>query len=306
MKEFFLDSSDGKKLHCVLWECKNPVAILQISHGMMEYVERYGEFANFLNENNIVVLGNDHRGHGKTAESKEKLGITDKKDTYEKMIDDITIVTNYARKNYPGLPVILFGHSFGSFLAQGYISKYGKLIDGVILSGTSGKMGVKNLLGLFVSGIFSMIFGSRHKSKILNYLVFAPYNKYFKPNRTKIDWLCSVEIEVDRYIEDEYCGKVCSVGFFYNIFKCLSFIHSEKALSLIKKDLPILLIEGEKDPVGGFLKNICWLVKEYVKRGINFISVRIYSECRHECLNEKNKIQVYNDILNWIKQVIGK
>lgn len=303
-KEDFIDLS-GKRIHFVEWipEVK-PVAILQISHGMMEYIERYEEFAHFLNERGILVAGNDHRGHGKTSESLDELGVIEKSDTFERMVEDLACVTRRLRNDYPGLPVILFGHSFGSFLAQAYISIYDGYVDGVILSGTSGSLGFKVYFGLVLSWILKLILGGAHRSRFLNFLVFGPYNLHFRPNRTKIDWLSSDDTEVDRYIDDEYCGKICSLEFFYQLFRCLGYIHRRSTISSLRKELPVMIIAGSDDPVGGFLKTIRWLVSSYIDIGMKSLCVRIYEGNRHECLHEKNRNVVFNDIFAWISHLI--
>ncbi|MGC8764495.1 MAG: alpha/beta fold hydrolase [Brevinematia bacterium] len=299
-EEFYFSASDGKKLHCVKWVGSfNPKAVVQISHGMMEYIERYDEVASFLLENGYFVVGHSHRGHGKTSESVEMVGITEKTDTFNRMVLDLREITDFIKKEFR-LPVILFGHSFGSFLSQAYIETYGSNIDGVILSGTTGKMGLKAYSGLILSYLLKIIFGGRHKSKLLNFLTFAPYNSGFKPNRTKVDWLSSDEVEVDKYLDDPYCGRICSLNFFFNIFKGLITIHRKKRLSLIPKNLRVLIIAGSRDPVGDNLKTISWLSEEYVKRGISSIKVNIYENFRHECLHETGRERVFKDIVNWL------
>ncbi len=302
MKEtFYTENSSGSEIFCVKWlPDKKPIAIFQIVTGMMEYIERYDEFASFLNKNRVLVIGHDHRGHGKTAKSIEELGIVKKEDTFEKMVEDIDVVKKIVQKEYPSLPFFLFGHSFGSFLVQRYIQVYNSNLDGVILSGTTGKMGLKAYAGLLLSSFLRLIYSGRHKSKWLNFITFAPYNWQFKPAKTKVDWLSSDETEVTRYVDDELCGKICCVEFFYNIFRLLTTIHKEKNLKSISPNLPIMIIAGSRDPVGQNLKTISWLVEKYVKLGINSIKVNIYKDFRHECLHERGKEIVFNDIKNWI------
>ncbi len=297
-EEFFITTSDGVRLHCVKWFGDfKPKGIIQISHGMMEYIERYDDFANFLVENGYFVFGHSHRGHGKTAEE-ESLGIIEDGVDFLRSVLDLKELTTYIKSFYKDESVFLLGHSYGSFLAQAYVLEYTELIDGLILSGTSGKMKPFAFLGLFVTLLLKLFYGGKHKSRFLNYLVFGPYNLKFKPNRTKADWLTSDETEVDKYLNNKYCGKTCSLNFFKNLFRLFLHIHSKKSFKIFPVDLPILIIKGEKDPVG---ENLSSLVKEYVDKGVHSLKINIYKDGRHECLNEKSKAEVYKDILKWLE-----
>ncbi len=298
-EEIFITTSDGVNLHCLRWYGDfDPEAIIHISHGMMEYIERYDDFANFLVNHGYFVYAHSHRGHGKTVSNVEEVGIVDNGVDFKRNILDLKEVNDYIKSQNKDKPVYLLGHSFGSFLSIGFAIEFSHLINGLILSGTSGRMILSSFFGYFLSILFKIFRSGKKRGKFLTHLIFSSYNAEFRPNRTKADWLCSNEKEVDKYLTDPYCGKICSINFFINLFSLFLFIYNKNNLKRIRKDLPILIIKGEKDPVG---KNLSSLLKEFVDNGHNSIDIRIYENFRHECLNEIHKEKVYNDILKWLE-----
>lgn len=178
-KEISLPSTDGiNRLHTVMWKPEGDIkAILQISHGMLEYIERYDEFAKYLNEYGIMVIGNDHLGHGHTAENDDDLGYFDKEKS-RTVVNDLYVVTKYAKEKYGNnIPYFLLGHSMGSFMARRYIMTYGKKLSGAIICGTGYTPGAVLLLGRIVAYITQKIKGERYRSLLLKKAVFAGYNK---------------------------------------------------------------------------------------------------------------------------------
>ncbi|MDU3336533.1 alpha/beta hydrolase [Paraclostridium bifermentans] len=283
-------------------EKENINGIVQISHGMSEEAARYKRFANYLTDNGYIVYINDHRGHGKSAENINRIGILAEKDGIHCIVKDLNKLTKIIKTENNGLPIFLFSHSMGSFAAQKYIIDYSEDIDGVILSGTNGLHGIEVDLGFLVAKVMSKIQGREKKAYLIDKLAFGGFNKKFKPNKSEFDWLSRDFKEVEKYIENEYCGVVFSNGYFYDLFKLFKEIRNINNLKKINSKLPIYIFAGDKDPVGKFGKGITKLYENYKKVGIENVEFKLYSGGRHEMLNEINKDEVINDTINWIKQ----
>lgn len=283
-------------------EKENINGIVQISHGMSEEAGRYKKFANYLTDNGYIVYINDHRGHGKSAENINRIGILAQKDGIHCIVKDLNKLTKIIKTENNGLPIFLFSHSMGSFAAQKYIIDYSEDIDGVILSGTNGLHGIEVDLGFLVAKVMSKIQGREKKAYLIDKLAFGGFNKKFKPNKSEFDWLSRDFKEVEKYIENEYCGVVFSNGYFYDLFKLFKEIRNINNLKKINSKLPIYIFAGDKDPVGKFGKGITKLYENYKKVGIENVEFKLYSGGRHEMLNEINKDEVINDTINWIKQ----
>ncbi len=283
-------------------EKENINGIVQISHGMSEEAGRYKRFANYLTDNGYIVYINDHRGHGKSAENINRIGILAQKDGIHCIAKDLNKLTKIIKAENNGLPIFLFSHSMGSFAAQKYIIDYSEDIDGVILSGTNGLHGIEVDLGFLVAKVMSKIQGREKKAYLIDKLAFGGFNKKFKPNKSEFDWLSRDFKEVEKYIENEYCGVVFSNGYFYDLFKLFKEIRNINNLKKINSKLPIYIFAGDKDPVGKFGKGITKLYENYKKVGIENVEFKLYSGGRHEMLNEINKDEVINDTINWIKQ----
>lgn len=283
-------------------EKENINGIVQISHGMSEEAGRYKRFANYLTDNGYIVYINDHRGHGKSAENINRIGILAQKDGIHCIVKDLNKLTKIINTENNGLPIFLLSHSMGSFAAQKYIIDYSEDIDGVILSGTNGLHGIEVDLGFLVAKVMSKIQGREKKAYLIDKLAFGGFNKKFKPNKSEFDWLSRDFKEVEKYIENEYCGVVFSNGYFYDLFKLFKEIRNINNLKKINSKLPIYIFAGDKDPVGKFGKGITKLYENYKKVGIENVEFKLYSGGRHEMLNEINKDEVINDTINWIKQ----
>lgn len=278
--------------------------VVQISHGMAETAARYEGFAKVLVDAGFIVYANDHRGHGRTAKFIENLGYLADKDGYDFLVDDMHQLTKIISSENRGVPIILFGHSMGSFLSQRYISEYGDELKGVILSGTNGDQGIILNIGLIIARLEIHNKGRKAKSNLLNKMCFGVYNKAFKPNRTDFDWLSSDNQEVDKYVNDPFCGSVFTAGFFYDFFSGLKETYKLKNVNLIPKDLPIYIFSGEKDPVGNNTKGVMRLIESFKKAGLKNIKYKFYKDGRHEMLNDINRDEVIKNIINWINIII--
>ncbi len=301
---YFKSTKDNLDIHVYKWEPenKNPIGIVQISHGMSETAIRYEYFAKNLTDNGYIVYINDHRGHGLTAKTIDNVGCLADSDGFTYLVEDINTLTNIIKEENEDLPIFLFGHSMGSFASQRYIMEYGNNIDGLILSGSNGKHG-------FILNIAEKIInyeikrkGRLHRSKALDSLIFGGNNKKFKSPRTEFDWLSRDEKEVDKYIEDPFCGVLFTCGFFYDFIKGLQEIEDKENLKKVPLDLPIYIMSGDKDPIGKNGKGVLRLRDRYIKLGVKDVLCKLYEGGRHEMLNETNKDEVIRDILNWINE----
>lgn len=274
-------------------------AIVQIAHGMCETGKRYEELAELLTEHGYAVYCNDHRGHGLTA-GLTHLGDAGE-DGFEGMIEDQLLLATELKKRHTSVPHYLMGHSMGSFLTQKIICSDGELFDGFILSGTNGPQGLLTF-GMSLAAAQMRLQGNTHRSLMLNALVFGPYNKGFGPIRTPFDWLSRDEAEVDKYINDPYCGKVCTARFFRDFFKLLSQIHQPQLMKCLPKDKPVYIFSGEDDPVGHRGKGVRRLIELYRKHGVQDLEYRLYPGGRHEMLHETNRAEVAADVLDWLER----
>lgn len=300
---FSFKAEDGLEIFVYKWSPENnkkAKAVLQISHGMAETAARYEKLGEELTKEGYIIYANDHRGHGKTAKEVDKLGDLGE-NGFEAMVDNMHQLTEIIQKENPKLPIFLLGHSMGSFLTQRYICLYGKELMGAILSGTNGSVGIMADIGRIIAKREIKMIGRSGKSERLDKLSFGGYNRAFKPNRTKIDWLSRDEKEVDKYMEDPFCGTIFTAGFFYDLLGGLKLIANKNEISKVPKDLSIYIFSGDKDPVGKNGRGVLRLVKAYKKAGIKDLTYKLYKEGRHEMLNELNRDEVIRDLLLWFE-----
>jgi alpha-beta hydrolase superfamily lysophospholipase len=277
--------------------------IVQIAHGMAETAARYQGFANTLTNEGFIVYANDHRGHGKTAGKVSKLGDLGV-DGFNSMVENMHGLNEIIKFDNPSLSIFLFGHSMGSFLSQRYICLYGSRLKGAILSGSCGKQGVIIDIARLIAKVEIRKIGRSGKSNKLDKLSFGSYNKCFKPNRTDFDWLSRDAKEVDKYIEDPFCGTIFTAGFFYDFLGGIKSIADNRQIKRIPKDLPIYIFSGDKDPVGKNGKGVLKLFKTYKENGIVDLTYKLYKDGRHEMLNEINKEEVNLDVIKWLNKYI--
>lgn len=284
--------------------------VVLLSHGMAEHASRYERFAGLLAEKGIALYAEDHRGHGETAKLAEengtgKFGYLADKDGFFRVVEDIHEEALMLRKTYPGKKLILFGHSFGSFVSQCFIEKYADCIDGVVLCGTAGPRRALVGSARFVGGIAAFFGGKKNPSKFIDNLAFGSYNKRIKDARTSVDWLSRDPEQVDKYIADPWCGFTCTGGFFCDMFAGLSYIHKKGHMAAIPQELPVHFIEGTGDPVGDYGVTVQKLHDIYAENGIKDLSITLFPEARHELMNETNKEEIEADTIAWIESHIA-
>lgn len=309
VKEFYIKGYKSKEIYCKKWEPSNPSqakAIIQIAHGMAEHIQRYDDFARFMVQKGYGVFGNDHRGHGKTLKKNDVYGHLSDQDGWRRTVMDLNYLREEIEKKHPDKPVILLGHSMGSFLARDYVQEFGHQIKGLILSGTGGSLGVEGNLALLLARGEKFLRGKKNPGKLLNKLMFGGFNKKFEPAKTPFDWLSANEWEVRAYLEDPLCGRIMTTGFYVDLLKGIQKIHRRREMEKIPKDLPVLLFSGAIDPVGKEGEGVREVEKGFKDHGIKDVSMKLYPEGRHEMLHENNKEEVYYHVLSWMEEKIVK
>lgn len=305
-KDFYFNSSTGKnKIHarmCV--PDAEPRAIVQIIHGIAEYIDRYDEFMSFLADNGIIAVGTDHLGHGKSIESEEQTGFFAYDNGWDYAVRDEEVLRLAMHENYPELPIIVFGHSMGSFMARTLLIRYPDAFNAAIISGTGNQGAALVNGGLFMGNLVTGLKGAHHYSKFLNNLAFGSYNKIYENPKTEYDWLSRDESNVQKYIDDPLCGFIPSCSLFRDMMTGVKFITNKKNLTAMNKDMPVYFMSGDMDPVGECGKGVQKAYNNFLEAGMKDVSIKLYPGGRHEMLNEINKDEVYTDILAWLDSKI--
>ena len=301
-KDFYFNSSTGKnKIHarmCV--PDTEPRAIVQIIHGIAEYIDRYDEFMSFLADNGIIAVGTDHLGHGKSIESEEQTGFFAYENGWDYAVRDEEVLRLAMHENYPELPIIVFGHSMGSFMARTLLIRYPDAFNAAIISGTGNQGSALVNGGLFMGNLVTGLKGAHHYSKFLNNLAFGSYNKIYENPKTEYDWLSRDEANVQKYIDDPLCGFIPTCSLFRDMMTGVKFITNKKNLIAMNKDMPVYFMSGDMDPVGECGKGVQKAYNNFLEAGMKDVSIKLYPGGRHEMLNEINKDEVYSDILTWL------
>ncbi len=305
-KDFYFNSSTGKnKIHarmCV--PDAEPRAIVQIIHGIAEYIDRYDEFMSFLADNGIIAVGTDHLGHGKSIESEEQTGFFAYDNGWDYVVRDEEVLRLAMHENYPELPIIVFGHSMGSFMTRTLLIRYPDAFNAAIISGTGNQGAALVNGGLFMGNLVTGLRGAHHYSKFLNNLAFGSYNKIYENPKTEYDWLSRDEANVQKYIDDPLCGFIPSCSLFRDMMTGVKFITNKKNLTAMNKDMPVYFMSGDMDPVGECGKGVQKAYNNFLEAGMKDVSIKLYPGGRHEMLNEINKDEVYADILAWLNSKI--
>lgn len=307
-EEFYYDSRDGEhKLHAIRWipETEKPVCIVQIIHGMAEYIDRYDELARFLAGKGILVTGDDHLGHGKSVKPGEPYGYFCKNDAATVLVRDEHRLKKMTQESYPGVPYVILGHSMGSFIARNYLLRYGTGIQGAVICGTGMMPKATLTAGKMVAGIQRVFCGDQHVSRLLDKLAFGTYNKRVESPETNFDWLSRNKENVHRYIADPLCGFTFTVNGFRALFQLIRNLHDKEALARMPKDLPILFIAGEADPVGNYGENVKLVHDSFKELGMERLQLRLYPEERHEIFNEAARGDIYMDVYRWLLQRVS-
>ncbi|HIG43421.1 MAG: alpha/beta fold hydrolase [bacterium] len=293
-------ASDGAKVHCYRWLSANesPAALVHVAHGMGEHAARYDWMAGKLNQAGYTVSANDHRGHGQTAKTLGDFG----DDGWNRIIEDMHEILQQIKRDHPNTPLILFGHSMGAMLSQQYVTRFGDSIDALVLSGSPGfGPGILIWVSRMLSRFENWRLGPHKESALLNYLIFGSANKSFESGSGEysgFEWLSRDAGEVQKYIDDEACGFVPFPGSLMNMFDGLKATQDVNSIQNIPLDLPVYLFSGAADPVHGELANINRMLDAWQQRGLT-TTTEYYADGRHEMLNEINKVEVVENLINW-------
>lgn len=298
----FLLTPDGHQIALQIWLPEsNCRAVVQVLHGLGEYGDRYARFAQQAIERGYAVCVHDHRGHGAHADPP---GFFADLDGWRKVVADVELANTFARKRFAGLPLILLGHSMGSFIAQAFAMQHGERLAGMILSASTWPARMQLLPALALARLESWRVGIRGNSALLDQLGFGNFNKPFVPARTDHDWLSRDAAEVDEYVADALCGGPYCSGLWRDFLSGLMHLSSDQALRQVPAELPILISGGESDPVGG-ASGMGRLAMHYAQTGHQRLKIRVYAGGRHEMLNDINRNEVTADWLNWIAATTG-
>lgn len=312
IEKFMQKMNDGTEISVNRWipeENENIKAVVVFSHGMQEHALRYDRIGSEFAAHGYLFSAHDHRGHGKTAYYAEANGtgmfgkLADK-NGFEKTTSDLDEIIDEVKKDYPGKKIVLFGHSFGSIVAQNYIEQHGDKISACILCGTTGPNG-KAFTGKIFTAVECALHGKNYKSEFCQNIAFGSYNKKFKDENDPLSWLSKSQANRMMYRNDSWCGGISTVSFFNDLSGGLLKIHSAKNLRKIPLELPVLAVYGSDDPVGNYGKSIEKLLEIYRKNGMKNVSSKIYEGDRHEILNEDNSDEILSDIFNWIEKNVS-
>ncbi len=288
------------------WEPEaSPIrGIVLIIHGISEHSGRYEYFAEALTDAGYIVYAHDQRGHGRTSENQETQGYAGE-DGWNLLVGDVYELIEVIKKENSDLPLVILGHSMGSFILRQYMHQYRDIqgVKGFILSGTGGSSTIILSLARLLCALIIKKNGRRYKSKFIQELTFKDFNAKCTEKRTGFDWLSRDTKVVDKYIEDDHCGQVCTVSFYNDFFGGIMEVQKQANINKIPKTLPILIFSGQIDPVGQYGKKATSLVQSYKTVGIQDITLKVYENGRHEMLNEVNRNEVIEDIIRWMDEI---
>jgi alpha-beta hydrolase superfamily lysophospholipase len=301
--EFKFRVDDGVALLGRRWLPEGrPRAAVQIAHGLAEHSARYARLAGALNAAGYAVYANDHRGHGPSSAPGDRGHFCDA-DGWTKTVGDLRTFNRLIAAEQPGVPIVFLGHSMGSFLGQAFVAEHSDALAGVAYSGSNGAPPRIATLGRLIARAERLRLGMRGKSKLIKQMWFGAFNKPFEPARTEFDWLSRDPKEVDAYVADPLCGFPFTNQLAIDLLDALTGLTAPDRLARIRKDLPIYVFSGERDPVGS---NIQGLIDALKKAGFTNLTTRIYPDARHETLNETNRGEVMRDLIGWLDGVVPK
>ena len=300
MKEFDYPSKGGGTIHAYRWEPEGaPVAVVQIIHGIAEYAPRYDDFARFLTGHGVLVVAEDHMGHGRSSGTPLYF-----EGGWENAAEDSFELLRRIRAEQPGVPYFLFGHSMGSFLTRTLLFLHPDMdLRGAVICGTGWQPTPVLCAGRALCALEKCRVGAKGHSKLLNKLIFGAYNAKFKDAQSPNDWICSKREVVERYDADPLCGGAATVGLSQDMLGGIALIQKKSNLRSMPKNLPVFFIAGKSDPVGAMGKGVEKTAAQFRKNGMKNVSLRLY-DGRHEILNEDNHALVYADVWAFLEKLL--
>jgi len=266
---------------------------------MVEYIDRYHEFAAYLADRGIYVTGHDHLGHGQSVCNAGEYGYFPQPDGNKLVIGDIHRLRTITKEKYPDVPYFMLGHSMGSFLLRQYLTMHAKGLSGAVIMGTGHQPLLILQAGQLVCRLTAAVKGWKYRSQFVNALSFGSFNKKFEPAETPKDWVTSYKPIRDIYVKDPLTSFTFTVGGYYQMFEGMKVLDRKGSVEKIRKDLPVFFVAGQDDPVGDFGKGVQRIYEKYKQAGIKDVSIKLYKDDRHEILNETDREQVYEDLYEW-------
>ena len=300
-------SKDGRtKIHAVKWfpDDGQVRAVMQITHGMVEYIERYEEFAEYLTRRGFLVVGHDHLGHGASISSESEWGFFTEKNPSEIVVADIYQVTRIIRNQYSDCPYYILGHSMGSFLLRRYLTLHSEEVTGAVICGTGSQPDIVLWSGMAVCRLLSLFRGWHHRSRLVTQAAFGkPYAQFDLTGADpKRSWLSKNEESVRAYYEDLRCTFTFTLSGYYGLLSTIYYDNQMKNILNIRKNLPVLFIAGADDPVGNFGEGVKKAYAQYRQAGIRDVKMKLYPGDRHEILQETDREQVFEDVYQWCQK----
>lgn len=306
VKYFKVKSIDGiHMLNCKMYipDC-SPIGIFQTVHGMTEHLERYDNVLSFLTQKGYLCVIHDNLGHGKSVNDDSELGFIGKKDGWDLLIEDVKTVADYVRKDLKDIPYFVMGHSMGSFIVRLYAARYGDSIDGAIFMGTGGKNPAASI-GILVTSLLKTVKGEKHISPLVEKMAFGSYTKKFT-EPTPYSWLTNDLKTIEQYSHDKYCTFKFTVSAMKDLINLNRESNLKAWYNSLRSGLPIYIISGEMDPVGGYSKGVIQVADTLAETGHTNVTLHLYKGARHEILNDFCKEDVKNDILSWLNAIDNK
>lgn len=301
---WFLSEDKKTKIHAVKWmpDCGEYKAVLQITHGMQEYIERYREFAEFLTDRGILVAGHDHLGHGESVSAPAEYGYFTEKNPSDTLIADMHEVRKQIQKENRKCPYFMLGHSMGSYMLRKYITRYPKHLSGAVIVGTGSMPDGQMKFGMGICRLLGKVHGWHYKSPLVKKLSFmGPYRQYdLTGNKIENNWLTKDINIAGKYYKDTKCRFDFTVNGYYGLMEAVYYDNQPRHIAKIPKTLPMLLVSGDKDPVGNMGKGVKKVYRQYQEAGLLDLTLKLYKDDRHEILNETDRRDVYEDIYAWI------
>ncbi len=306
MTAFTFTASDGTALAAYKWEPVSPPrAVIHIAHGLAEHAGRYGRTAKALNSYGYAVYANDMRGHGQTARSQDELGFFAEQNGWNRVVLDVAEMLAVEAQEHRGVPLILLGHSLGSYLTQQLIYEHPKLLTAAILSAPNGKPSRLAQVGRAIARAERLRLGKRGRSQFINSLTFGKFNEAFAPAETPFDWLSRDAAEVKLYFNDARCGFLSTTQLWVDFLDGISQLATPAHKRLIRQTFPLYILAGSLDPVCAQGKGAERLAQEYKAAGLTNVTSKLYAEGRHELLNEINRQEVIDDLEAWLARVLN-
>ena len=299
MKKIALDTNPNSNLHFELYQSRadSTLGLVQISHGMAEHKGRYQEFINFLNLNGFHVVIHDHRGHGERI-FENKIGFFDQEDGWNLVVNDLLDIHLDTNKRFPNIPKILLGHSMGSWIGLSALQQK-NLFDAAMLSGSSYPNSSETFIQKLLLKIEKLRLGKYGYSRLLHRIIFGGFNGKFQNTNSPNDWLSQDSERVENYTNDPLCGFVVTNQLWSDVIEGIQSVFNQKNLSLINKNIPILVFSGSDDPVGAMGKGTSKLHKCLIENECKS-ELYLVDGARHETLNETNRIKTYNHVLKFL------